>query len=486
MHYTTIAYKTVKFILWILIVIGLISSYTIYKTMHSEQQWQWHMLDYTHLPIDKFDQHFMWGTADSAMQTEGVETVGGKCIQNNWTMYEEIVKNNKDFEPVGMACQRWSRYKEDIALFKQLGMNTFRFSIEWAKIEPEKGKFDLQALQHYSDFMDELLKNNIQPIPTLWHYTWPLWFEKKGGFEREENINDFVEFATFVFNHLHNKTTHWITFNQPIGFVIKLYFLNQFKLYDHLSTKNRLRLTGVVVKNMLAAHTMLYKHFKESDPSANIGMAKIYYPIYPYHTWNPIEYAFSSFLNYLLHDVFVEYFNTGNFNWCYLVKDYHKDAPGSLDFLGINYYGRAFIKQDSSLKLKMTSKLSETAEDLAPNSIAVKVMYPEGLYHAIVKFADLGKPLIITENGFSTRNDAVYSEFIKRHLYVVSRALNEGYPIHGYLLWTLVDSYSWTNGYFDKHGIYSVDFTTQERKFNPSAQVLVDTVNQWHKIHALA
>ena len=141
----------------------------------------------------------------------------------------------------------------------------------------------MTSMQHYIDFVDELRKNDIEPVIMLFHHAWPVWFDAKGAFERAENIADFVEFSEYIFEKLHDKVKIWMTINEPTGYAFEGYFRGHYP-----PCKKSLPLAGRVLKNFLDAHIAVYNVFKEKDASAQIGYAKIVQPLDPYNPWNPL------------------------------------------------------------------------------------------------------------------------------------------------------------------------------------------------------
>ena len=454
-----------------------------------ETRWDWDTVDFLNV---KFPRNFIWGTADSAFQTEGIETANGKTIQNSWTAWEEqeIKKKDGTTQPrialenrAGKGCERWSRYKDDVQLLKNIGMKAHCFSIDWSKIEPEKGVFDDGAMQHYIDYMNELIDNGILPIVKLFDHNWPLWFEypnqdiddkknwRKPAFEDPRNIQDFVDFALYVFNTcknngLLNVMNLWITFNEPVGIALAGYF---YELCPP-GKKFNFKRSGIVAEIMLNTHIAVYDAFKAIAPDVMIGFAHIMQPIHAYHPWNPFDQIPAKIFNYLVNDVALNYFKTGSFKWLWLIRDFNADAINKLDFIGINYYTHTVLKMFKEA-IRPGEKLSE-----GTNGKKGKVIYAEGFYDSIKKAASLGVPIFIMENGFATDTIELRDEYIKKHLYVIFKALEEGIDIRGYFFWTLMDCYGWNRNNSNKHGIYTVDFTTQERTLKTSAQYLLDVI----------
>ena len=182
----------------------------IFHFKYKEIRWDWDGIDISEI---SFPKSFIWGTATASHQVEG------NC-NNNWSKFEESNKgdgtpNITNAQISGLACDHWNRYKEDIKLISDLGVKHYRFSLEWSKIEPKMGRYDDKAIQHYSDVIDELIKNNIEPVITLHHFSHPLWFDEMGAFEKESNIPYLVSFSRKVFEQYSDRVKFWCTINEP-------------------------------------------------------------------------------------------------------------------------------------------------------------------------------------------------------------------------------------------------------------------------------
>ncbi len=450
-----------------------------------ELRWNWSLIDtsyealllsfkeYSEALVIKFNTPFKWGGASSAYQVEGTQSVDGKHCENNWTAWS--AKHGR--VSAGISCDHWKHYKEDVQLIKQLGMNAYRFSIEWSKIQPQPGVFDHKAMKHYISLVDELIKNGIEPIVCLWHHTWPIWFDKKDAFEKEENIKDFVEYTSYVFKKLKGKVRTWVTFNEPEGYALEGYFRGHCP-----PEKKSLPLAGNVLFNFLKAHVEVYKLFKHIDPSVQIGLIKVMNPIEPYHAYNPIEHLAAKVFDYLLNDAMLDFFKTGTFAWKVLgyniVQGQIDDAPNCLDYIGISYYTHTLLKQSFKGKIATGIRPGQQVSD------SNKALYPEGLYRSIQKAATVGKPLCIAENGLSDQADWLRDEYIRKHLYVVSKALQEGYDIRGFFYWSPTDTYNWLSDFNSKYGLYAVDFASPDktRSLRPSAEKFSDFIKATRQI----
>ena len=422
--------------------------------------WDWKSIDTAQLA---FPPDFLWGVATSAHQTEG------NCTNNDWAAWEK----QQNITLTGNACNHWNTYKKDIQLIKQNRFNSYRFSIEWSKVQPKKDQFDETALKHYEEVCKELIKQGIKPIITLHHYTNPIWFSEMGGFEKAKNIIYFVNYCTKVFERL-NKYAHlWLTFNSPTSFVARAYHK---KLAP--PAKENMQLMQEVLKNMLDAHVQVYHALKQlpNGTKAQIGICHNIYQIEPKKFWDKTG---ANIAHKLFDENIYQFFKTGNFNvsvpFKVSLKHHNPKAKGALDFVGLNYYSHGLM---TNFDVAAHPGELRTQQEMY-------TIYPEGLYRAIqevsTEFAKpLNIPIYITENGIATDNEQHRELFFKRYLYALSYAINTGCPVKGYITWSLLDNYEW--GSYDMHyGIYAVNFKTQERGKKPrtGAQYLIDVVKRF-------
>lgn len=426
--------------------------------------------------VNVIPYNFLWGTAISEYQVSGA--LG--CPYSNWAAFEVMPdKNGKlpiaDGQFSGDACNFKKSYRSYIALMKELGINAFRFSVEWSNIEPQEGVFCQEALDFYAELCDALIDAGITPMITLHHFTDPLWFTQKGGFEKDENIFYFVRFAHQVFEHLASRITLWITFNEPTIYMFQGYIHGAFPP----AKKSLLTAIGVM-RNLLKAHTLAYKALKEAPggDAVQIGIVHQYLKFYPYHSWNLLERIPGLLFNDLLNTCVLHFFKTGSFKvplssffgWQY-------DAPYGqklFDFIGLNYYSRVIVK----------GQLSFT-EPLVPSCLPGEVMtdmpyamYPQGLYDAIVEMSELGVPMYITENGIADAKDDRREQFIKEYTRALLRAFKDGYDIRGYFYWSLMDNFEWDEGYHKKFGLCHVDFDTKEATIRPGAWAYAQVIQR--------
>lgn len=428
-----------------------------------------------------FPKDFLWGTATSEYQNSGEEG----CPNSNWAAWEKCDSHGSSRIAKGdrskNACAHWENFKEDIALMQKLGVNAYRFSIDWSVIEPKEGSFCMEALLHYKEEIKALKKAGITPMVTLHHYSHPSWFEEMKGFENEENIVFFERFCNFIFSHFKDDVDLWCTFNEP-----NLYSFTGYAIGRHPPGKQDWNLAATVLKNIFKAHIRIYKNLKSIKPEAKIGIVHNVLKTKSYTNWNPVELIAAKYVSKIVHDTFMEFFKTGIFN-CYLplasnVYYEDKEAPNSLDFVGVNYYSSPLVKMNylALLTFNFTEVMQSTCFQGEVMSDAPFRLYPEGMYEAIKEVAALKHPIFITENGIADAKDDRRPIFIQRYLENVSKAVKEGFDVRGYFYWTLMDNFEWADGFnIEKYGLYEVDFKTKKRTLRPGAKTYIDIIANW-------
>lgn len=415
-----------------------------------------------------FPKNFLWGIGTSSYQVEG------NCTNSTYANWKDPHSNDFNHQAgAGIACDHWNRYKEDIHRMKhELGVNCYRFSIEWSKIETHEGVFDPHALMHYVDVCKELIKQNIKPVLGFHHYSDPQWFMDKGGFAKSENIQLFVRFCTTVFETLARECPemftektmpYFLTFNSPAS-----YAANGYLTGTRPPGKKNMHIMAEVLKNMLEAHVQAYQEIKKSAHGnfCKVGITHNIYQLDPMNWCNPLHRIKCHVGNFLVHDSVYNFFRTGIFNVAIPTKAsvHHENpqAPASLDFVGLNYYCHGYVG--------LTGGPQRDPQEIPTNS-PLYTLYAEGAYRAIKELSDkltkhLNIPIIMTENGISTNDDAQRDLFLKRYLYALARAHNDGYHITGYIHWSFMDNYEWGN-YYSRYGLYHIDRTIDPETGQP-------------------
>lgn len=450
--------------LLVLFVLGYGGGVLYLHFSYPQPKWDWNQIETNNV---QFPKGFIWGTATAAHQIEGNNE------KTNWGEWEKTSGKIKDGSNAIKAVDGWNRMKDDIKLMKELGVNSYRFSLAWNKIEPEKGKINEDALKYYDDFINELKANGIEPMITLHHFTHPLWFEQLGAFEKEENLKHFVEFSRLVFNRYHDRVKYWVTLNEPNVFVTSGYFNTVFP-----PGKPDSKLGAEVLKNMLKAHVAVSTELKKIDNSSQIGVATSIFQFEPARRWHLGDWAIARISSNTFNESILGFFRTGTMRF-YVPFDVDlsytdSNAPNTIDFIGVNYYSHYAYRFDADFK-KATQSLPVEGEEMTDMPYTI---YPEGIYRAIEDAATLKKPVIITENGISDSKDDRREKYIRQSLYAVSKAIKDGYDIRGYYYWSLMDNFEWAEGYTQKFGLYEVNLETQERKLRNGSRAFAEIIKK--------
>ncbi len=390
----------------------------------------------------KFPPGFLWGTATSAYQVEG----GNK---NDWWAWAYkktpvfILKMEKKVSKAGKACDHYNRYEEDFDLAKSLNQNAHRFSIEWSRIEPEEGKFNLEELNHYRSVIQALKKRNIIPFVTLHHFSNPIWFHKKGSWLNKNSSDYFKRYVEFVMKNLKEEVNFWITINEPLFYAFWSPVLE--KAYLRSKWPNPLDMFRAI-KNLIQAHKKAYEVIhKFGSKDVKIGITSFYTYNEPYQN-KLINRGLAWIGDYFLNKYFLN-----------RIKAHQ-------DFLGLDYYHHYLIKFDL---FRLASIFNMSADkELSDMGWGI---YPKGIYHVLKELQKYQKPVYILENGLADARDEKRAKFIADHLYWIHKAIEEGGDIRGYFHWSLIDNFEWDKGFWPKFGLIEIDYKTLKRKPRPSA-----------------
>lgn len=395
--------------------------------------------------MGEFPKNFLWGAATSSHQVEGNN-------HNNWTEWEK--KNAKRlaseartkwsdwqkerfpemFDPQnyisGRACDHYNRYEEDFNLAKDGGHNAHRFSIEWSRIEPEEGKFNEAEIEHYRKVIKALKDRNIEPFVTLWHWTNPIWLEKKGGCENRKFPKYFARYAEYVVKNIGDDVKFWITLNEPTSVIADSYFRGIWP-----PQKKNLFLAWKMFKKFAKAHNQAYKTIHSVSRNAQVGFANMLHSFEPYKE--------SSWLDHLSVKVARYFTNRRMLNL----------TEGRNDFLTVQYYFHNRFKFPKRIHLG----------DKPVNDLNWEI-FPHGIYRILMKLKEHDLPIYVTENGLADADDKKREKFIREHLYWIHRAIQEGVDVRGYFHWSLLDNFEWDKGFWPRFGLVEIDYQTLERK----------------------
>jgi len=421
----------------------------------------------------RFGRDFLWGSATSSHQVEG------GCTNNNWYEFESAVDEKGQpriagGQRAGDADDQWHRYKEDINLMKAISLNAYRFSVEWSKIEPEPGKFDEKALDHYEQLVDALLASGIEPMLTLHHFTNPVWFEHQGAFTQDNSPETFSRYVEHVVERLGPKVKLWCTINEPSAYAFGGYYVGMFP-----PAEKNLQRAAVVLRNLLRCHTAAYNVIKKIAPQAQAGLVIVNLIYEAPGRWNLLDIVFNRMLRVNMTDSHYRYLVDGVFKFSMPGQTheyYDSSVKDAFDFVGVNYYTRYLWK------LRLFAKEKLAIVEKAPPERMTDVdweIYPEGLYRVLKMVRGYtAKPIYITENGLADDSDTKRARFIEEHLLVLNQAVAEGMNIKGYFYWSLLDNFEWAHGFNKRFGLYHVDYQTQKRTLRPGSRRYPEIIKQ--------
>ena len=417
-----------------------------------------------------FRSDFLWGAASAAAQIEGAWDEDGKC-PSIWDVAGSHIKNG---ETCHTACDHYHRYKEDVALMKELGLNSYRFSISWPRIMPEKGVINPKGIAFYKELIQELKAAGIEPLVTLYHWDLPLWAHQEGGWKNAKIIDWYLSYTEAVIEAFSGYVRYWMTFNEPQVFIMMGYVMGSFAPFEHavFSYKNCLR-------NMLLAHGRAVKLIREKaklKPVIGLAMAATTYIPDSEDEAGLKDAAVKSFesrvgegSNALYGDPIL----LGKASRMLKRKLSAEDLriiSEPIDFIGVNVY------QPSN---PMINKKSYDTDQFPKTSLGW-VIDGRCLYWTIRQYWErYHVPVLVTENGMAD-HDAVSADghvhdpqrvqFLDDFLSGVKRAVDEGIPVLGYQHWSIMDNFEWCEGYGPRFGLIHVDYETQKRTIKDSAR----------------
>jgi len=436
-----------------------------------------------------FPENFLWGAATAAYQIEGAYNEDGKG-ENIWDRFSHIPGNVWNNENGDVACDHYHRYEEDIKLLKELGVDTYRFSISWARIFPEgKGTPNQRGIGFYKRLCEKLLENGIMPAVTLYHWDLPQKLQDKGGWANRETVEHFEQYARYVFKELGDKVPVWITHNEP--WVVS--FTGHWE-GRHAPGIRDFSTALQVSHHLLLSHGKAVKAYREMGFGGKIGITLNMNPVYAAsYRLEDMEAAkrFNAFHNRWFADpIFKGEYPEELIKWYEgkvkipdIMPDDLKTISQPIDFLGINNYFSSFIKYDAkswpleALSVDTGKDKTEMGWEINPEGIYDLLMYLHKEYKGI--------KILITENG-AAFNDIVNREgkveddnrldYLYRHLKQVHRAISDGVNVEGYYVWSLMDNFEWARGYSKRFGLIYVDYKTQRRIFKKSALWYKDVI----------
>ena len=435
-----------------------------------------------------FSKDFKWGVATAAYQIEGAADIDGKG-PSVWDM--KCRRPGEVFEGHSgqIACEHYHRYKEDVKLMKEIGVQAYRMSISWPRVLPHGiGDVNAKGLDFYNRLIDELLDNGIEPFITLFHWDYPQKLYEKGGWLNPESSDWFAEYTKVVTDSFSDRVKNWITINEPQCFIG----------LGHYATEHAPGIKLAFPEVLTAAQNVLLSHGKavqtiraNSKQPAVVGYAPVgdLYVPYDENSKDDIEVARKKTFGIKPLDCF----NSALWMDPVLLgklpersaEIYGSDMPAytdedmkiisqPIDYLGLNLYFAKQVCADENGQVRRVSR--EPGHLYTPMGWP---MEPKSLYWGPKFFYErYKKPLMITENGYANMDwvssdgkvhDPQRIEFLRRYITRLQQVCADGVDVRGYFLWSLMDNFEWAHGYSKRFGLVHVDYTTQKRILKDSA-----------------
>jgi beta-glucosidase len=390
------------------------------------------------MPEILFPQDFLWGASTSAHQIEGDNT------NSDWWQWEQ---RGKSAEPSGRAADSWNHWRDDLDAASGIGLNVYRMSLEWAKIEPSRGMFSEEALAHYAEVLTDARRRGLQTMVVLWHFTNPLWFAEERDWMWREAPTRFEEYARVVARRLGHLIDHWVTLNEVNTFVWRGYIVGSWPP----GRKDAWLAGYIAYRNLASAHRRARSAIKEEcGEERAVGVAHLLVWPHPAERGGRFSAGMVAWWQFLSNHLFLDMV-APHADW--LGVQYYHDSPAR--FLSIDNHDGHTPKTDMGWRI-----------------------VPEGLYHVIMHvWRRYGRPIIVTENGLADSEDAQRGRFIIDHLSWVHRAIEQGADVRGYLHWSLIDNFEWSHGFAPRFGLVAVDYETFERSVRPSARIYGEIIS---------
>ncbi len=396
------------------------------------------------------------GVATAATQIEG------GCDTTNWADWAKTPGHIADGTTPVRATGHWERWREDTDLMASLGIQTYRFGVEWARLEPQPGVFSDEAFAHYRDEITLLRDKGIRPLLTLHHFNNPRWFESMGAFEHPDCVPIFLRFVERVVTELGDLVEDWCTINEPNVYATFGYLYGVFP-----PGAKSLPRTLRVMTNLAHAHITAYEliHALRAGKPTRVTFAVHLRVFDPANPANPVHRALARAQEFLFQEAVTEAMCTGRFRMPLRRPEGIREGR-YYDALGINYYSRSWV-----------SKIGDAARPGAELNDLGWEIYPEGL-ERVARWAHdrWPAPIWVTENGTADNTERFRTQFLHDHLEIVSAARATGLPFERFYHWCFVDNWEWAEGEVPRFGIVALDYATHERTVKPSGRFYADVI----------
>jgi beta-glucosidase len=436
-----------------------------------------------------FPEGFLWGAATAAYQIEGAWDEDGKG-PSIWDTFSHAPGRVANGDTGDVACDHYHRWREDAALMRELGLDAYRFSVSWPRVLPEgTGAVNAPGLGFYDRLVDDLLDAGIQPCLTLYHWDLPQALQDRGGWGSRETVDAFVGYADVVSARLGDRVRLWVTHNEPSVVAVDGHVVG-----EHAPGLRDPALGVRVAHHLLVSHGAAIPVLRANAPASDVGIVINVWPKRP-ASGDPRDVAaaerdYAAHAGWYLDPLFGRGYPDGvldayqRLGWAPDLRSGDLETIAApLDFLGLNYYSRNVVRHDDAAEPFHASDVREEGEYTELDWLVV----PEGLYDLLTRVQRDYAPaaVYVTENGAAfpdvvDPDGAIHDDrrvaYLREHLLAAHRAIEDGVPLRGYFVWSLLDNFEWAEGYDRRFGVVRVDFETQERTVKDSGWFLRDTI----------
>ncbi len=433
----------------------------------------------------EFPNGFHWGTATASYQIEGAWQEDGKG-ESIWDRFAHTRGRIKNGDTGDIACDHYHRYREDVALMREMNLTSYRFSLAWPRIQPlGSGEANPKGLAFYDRLIDELLEAGIRPFPTLYHWDLPQALEDRGGWSEREIAGRFADYAEIVARAYGDRVGEFLIFNEPAIFTVMGYLAG----FHAPGVRDRGRFMRAT-HNVNLAQAGAFRAMKGVRPEARIGTAFSMSHCEPASD-SPADRAATERFHRFINTWYLEPALRGRYPDAY-VDGVPEGAMGiqpgdmelvraPLDLIGINLYMRTIVAHGADDPWLQATPVGPAGGNDGPRTEFGWEVWPEALYAMIMRVTrDYDTPTIeVTENGCSYSDapdadgrvrDERRIEFYRGYLGAVARAIEEGADVRGYHAWTLIDNFEWTEGFAQRFGLVYVDFPSGQRTLKDSGR----------------
>ncbi|MCR3759521.1 family 1 glycosylhydrolase [Clostridium felsineum] len=398
------------------------------------------MLDIFQYPEIKFPKEFLWGATTAGVQIEG----NNSSYHDSEELAPKFAFGGMPYEFPKKACNSYELYEEDIKLLKSMNLNLYRMSIEWCRIEPEKGTFNEKELKHYLTILERLKEEGIKVCLTLHHVSHPVWFHRKGAFGTLDNMKDWEEYLEYVVPKVAEYVDFWIV-------------LNELNLPFEYSLTERL--------NMVQYHGRGY-HIIKKYSSKPVSSAHSYSEKQPKRGYNDkLDKLMADYIDYTENEFFFHAIRTGEITAPFVDAKYVPEVKGTCDYWALNTYIRQMM--DGRRENFRSDSYTATHFKAIETPFYTEEICPDIMIQMLMRMKD--KPVLITENGIAANDDRYRVVYISAMLQALNEAIRMGADVIGYSHWSLLDNWEW-GSYNPNFGLATVDRRTFERTLKNSGK----------------